>query len=246
MRVTNRIPMMCALMAGLIAAGARPAHAQAAPSLEDKTFINVSGGMQVQSRDVTSTNSFPLFDETATVTATPSIGSGFVFDVSVGRQVWSNLVLSLGVSTFHKSTDAPFTASIPNPAFFNQFTTVTGTATDFEQSIVQGNLIVTWIQPVNDKFDVAFFGGPSFLKVTQTIVSVDVVPATGAVTPKTSTESKNSAKAGMVGVDLLYKVNARYGAGFFVRYSGGEADLPSSPNQKVGGTQIGGGLRVRF
>jgi hypothetical protein len=181
------------------------------------------------------------------VTATPAIGHGFVFDASVGRQVWSNLVLSLGVSTFHQGgVDAPFTASIPNPAFFNQFTTVTGTAKDFEQSIVQGNLIVTWIQPVNDKFDVAFFGGPSFLKVTQTVVSVDVVPTTGAVTPKTSTESKNTLKAGTFGVDLLYKVNARYGAGFFVRYSGGEADLPSSPKQKVGGTQVGGGLRVRL
>ena len=104
----------------------------------------------------------------------------------------------------------------------------------------------TWARPVTDKFDVAVLFGPSFLHVSQTVASVDVAPGTLATTPTTAIESKNSGKAGMAGVDLLYKLNERYGAGFFVRYAGGEVDLPSAPNMKVGGIQAGLGLRWRF
>jgi hypothetical protein len=38
----------------------------------------------------------------------------------------------------------------------------------------------------------------------------------------------------------------RYGVGAFIRYAGATVDLPSVSDLKVGGFQIGGGLRVRF
>jgi len=38
----------------------------------------------------------------------------------------------------------------------------------------------------------------------------------------------------------------RIGAGVFIRYAGGSVDLPSAPDVKVGGFQIGVGARVRF
>jgi hypothetical protein len=37
-----------------------------------------------------------------------------------------------------------------------------------------------------------------------------------------------------------------YGAGLFLRYAGASVDLPSANNVKVGGVQLGGGLRLRF
>jgi hypothetical protein len=45
---------------------------------------------------------------------------------------------------------------------------------------------------------------------------------------------------------LIYRRNNRYGFGGFVRFLGGEVDLPSVPNMKVGGFEIGGGIRIRM
>ena len=41
-------------------------------------------------------------------------------------------------------------------------------------------------------------------------------------------------------------MNDRYSVGGFVRYAGGEVDLPSVAKLKIGGVQAGGGIRFRF
>ena len=59
----SRVPRVLVLMAGLTLAGASPARAQAGPPpLEGRTFVNVSVGMQVQSRSITAVHPFDLFE----------------------------------------------------------------------------------------------------------------------------------------------------------------------------------------
>lgn len=73
-----------------------------------------------------------------------------------------------------------------------------------------------------------------------------VAAGTQNVTPTSTSESGTTGKAGNVGLDLSYLVTTNYGIGAFIRYAGGELNLPTAPNLKVGGLQMGGGLRLRF
>ena len=107
------------------------------------------------------------------------------------------------------------------------------------------NLQAVWLQPITNKIDAAFFIGPSIIHVKQTIATATAVPGTQDISTDSATESKTTGKAGSVGVDFNYKINQRYGAGVFVRYLGGRADL-SSTKLTVGGAQVGVGLRVAF
>jgi hypothetical protein len=97
--------------------------------------------------------------------------------------------------------------------------------------------------PVGQRLEITGFAGPSFVHVSQEVASVTETEAATATVQK---QSKFTPKAGSAGVDLSYRVNERYSVGGFVRYLGGEVDLPAVPNLKIGGGQAGGGVRIRF
>ena len=72
-----------------------------------------------------------------------------------------------------------------------------------------------------------------------------LVPAGTQTVNVTSESQQATAKGGNVGVNLNYLVRPNYGAGVFIRYAGGTAKLAAG-SAKVGGLQLGGGLRLRF
>jgi hypothetical protein len=226
-------------------AAARAQAQQSAPA-ESQAFANVSVGGQFQTRTFSNSTSFALFNELATASDTQTVGGGVVLDVSAGFRVWHHLFVALGVSTFHGSSGATLAGSIPNPLIFGQPKASTATATGLGQTDVAVNLQVVWLQPVTDKLDVAIALGPSLIHVKQDIATPSVVAGTQDIASATTSESKSTGKGGSASLDVSYKVTSRYGAGVFVRYLGGEVDLPSAPKLKVGGLQVGAGLRVRF
>ena len=244
----TRIARVLLLLTGLTACASSVVRAQAPslPTIEDVAFVNVSVGVQAQTHTFSSNSSFPLYDETATVTAAPRVGRGFVVDVSGGRRVWRRLFGALGVSMAHANGDGSLVASIPDPLYFNRFATTTTPVSDLGQTTVAINLQAVWIAPLTDTIDVAFSFGPSLMHVKQDVPSVTVTTGTQKVSASTTSESKWTGKAGTVGVDLSVKLSSQYRAGLFVRWAGGEVDLPSAPKLKVGGVQVGGGLRLRF
>jgi hypothetical protein len=134
-------------------------------------------------------------------------------------------------------------ASIPNPVRFGQPTSVSATQSDLGQTDIGINLQVVWMQPLNDKFSVSIFGGPTLLHVKQ---DVGTLTATATPTASVDSESKTTGKAGNAGVAVTYKMTDRYDVGVFVRYSGGQVDLPAVSKLTVGGAQVGGMVCVRF
>ena len=86
--------MMLAIWAG----GGQKARAQ--DELVPTGFINIDAGAQPQRQTITATNSFPLYDETATVTVTQRIRNGAVYDVSGGMRIAHNLAAGVGFSQF--------------------------------------------------------------------------------------------------------------------------------------------------
>ena len=233
-----------AMIGGLALGSALPARAQT--SSDPSMFVSISGGGQLQSRDFSPTTTFTLFDETGFVTANQTVGTGFVFDASVGYRVWHRISAAIGVSTFHGTGTAAAIASVPNPLFRGKPSTKTFAPSDYgdlSQTDTAINFQAVWIKPLTDKLDLWFFIGPSVIRVKQDLASAT---ETAAATASVKTESKTTAKAGTIGVDLNYKLTDRYSVGGFVRYAGGEVDLPSAPKLKIGGAQAGGGIRVRF
>jgi len=236
-----------AMIAGLTLGTAFTARAQTPSTPADPSmFVSISGGGQLQSRSFSETTTFTLFNETGTVTANQTVGSGFVFDASVGYRVWRRLSVAVGISTFHGTGAAAAIVAVPDPLHFGRPTIKTFPASDYgdlSQTSTALNIQAVWIRPLTDKLDIWLFAGPSIIRVKQEIASATEVQNTTAATKN---ESATTAKAGTIGVDLSYRLNDRYSVGGFVRYAGGEVDLPSVTKLKVGGVQIGGGVRVRF
>lgn len=222
------------------------AHAQTPSPSDRNMFVSVSAGGQFQSRTFSSSTTFTLYGEPGAVAANQTVGAGFVFDASAGYRLWRRLSVAVGVSTFRGNGAAAAVAAVPNRLFFGKPNIKTFTASDYgdlSQTTAAINFQAVWMRPLTDKLDLWLSLGPSFIHVNQQIASatetLDALPAT-------NDESANTAKAGTAGVDLSYRLNERYSVGGFVRYAGGEVDLPSVPNLKVGGVQAGGGIRFQF
>jgi hypothetical protein len=233
-----------AMSGALILGTALTVQAQT-PQGEAPYHVNVSVGGLLQSHEFSPVTTFTLYNETGTVTANQTIGGGFVFDISGGYRVWRNVSGAIGVSTFNGSGEAAAIAAVPDPVLIGQPTLKEFAPSDFgdlSQTNVAVNFQAVWTRPINDRFDVAVFGGPSIIHVSQDLPSV--TPDASAL-PIVISESGTGA-GGNVGVDVAYRVNNRYRVGAFVRYLGGSVDLPSVEDLTVGGVEIAGGIRLRF
>lgn len=246
---------MWLVVAGMIViAGVSEAQAQIV-DWEDQVFASVNVGGQTQSHQFDSSLTFPLYDETGVVNASYDNGGGFLFDVRGGVRVWRNLGIGVGYSRFSNSTDVPVDASVPHPIFFDQPRNVSTAAAGLKHTELAIHIFALWMIPLSEKTDLAVFGGPTIFLVNQDLVSGVSIPLpesppfTPVVTPLTSEGSGNGVGLN-AGVDWTYMMTPRYGAGGFIRYSGGPSIGVSTDGQAVdvgvGGFQIGGGVRIRF
>jgi hypothetical protein len=242
-------------VAGMITlAGVSDAQAQVV-EWEDRAFVNVSAGAQTQSHQFDSSLTFPLYDETGVVDASYDNSGGFLFDVSGGARLRGNLGVGVGFTRFANTTDVPVQATVPHPIFFDQPRNVSTAASGLRHSEVAINIFALWMIPLSEKTDVAVFGGPSIFMVKQDLVSGVTIPQpetppfTPVVTPQVS-EGSGNAVGFNVGVDWTYLLTPQLGVGGFARFSGGPTADVSAGDQavdvRVGGFQIGAGVRVRF
>jgi hypothetical protein len=242
----NTTEVLALVAVGLFAAGSA-ANAQTEPP---QIFVGVNVGFQAHSHVFTSTDSFSVYDETATVASTQSVSNAFLFDVSGAYRVLDNLAVGVGVSTFGDSGDASMTAVVPHPLFFNSSRTVTAVSENLDRRETFINLQAILFLPVPDFMPddarIALVVGPTIMNVSQELVRSAIVPA-GTQNAVPAVESQSKTGVGFNGgFDLTYPVNPRYGVGAFVRYTGGKLDLDSVTDMKVGGFQAGVGLRVGF
>jgi len=215
----------------------------------DKGFITVNGGAQVGSHDLDTSTSFPLYDETATVSTTQKVKSGGFFDIGGAYHVWGkNLLAGLSVSHTSSDSNATLTSSIPDPIVFDKPRTVTSSQSGLKHSETVVHLAAIWMIPVAEKLDVGVFAGPSIFAVKQDTVStpLTVTEPGPTVTAPIASVSKTSFGANF-GVDVQYMIAKKWGVGGLARYSVASASIPgASKNLTVGGFQIGAGARLRF
>lgn len=228
-------------LAAALAVSAAPAAAQTTKNM----FVDVNVGVQAASRTFV-VDAFPIvYDERAILSTGHEVGSAGVFDVTGGYRVWRDLSIGLGFSYAAGSAEAEMTAGVPHPLFHDRRVETKHTV-DAKHSEKTFHVQAIWTIPVTDKMDASFSFGPSFVNVSQELATgIAVAAGTQNATPTTETQS-DTAKTFNIGADISYLLTPRYGVGGFIRYVGGEVELPSVPELKLGGFQIGGGARFRF
>jgi hypothetical protein len=237
-----------ALIAGLLLTGASAVHAQTlTPQPETGAYLTLAAGGQPQKRSFGSSGTFTSFGETGRFELNQNVGAGFLFDIGGGYQFMKHLAAGVSFWNVRSSSAVSGAASIPDPVFFGRFTTVTPTPeNDLHETTLGINVGIIYTMPIANRFDLAIGVGPTIIRSKLEVGTLAVTPNSTTVTLSTESESKTTAKAGHLSVDVTYRANEMYGVGLFVRYAGGEVDLPSLPKAKVGGLQLGGIVRYRF
>jgi opacity protein-like surface antigen len=235
------------LMAGLVLIGASAAHAQSAASQsETGAFLTLSVGAQTQKRSFDSGGTFTTFNEVGRYQVAQNIGAGALLDLGGGYQFTKHLGVGLSLWTSRSKSAAAAGAAIPDPLVFGRFTTVTTDNSDLKQTTFGANLFLTYTTRVANHMDLAISLGPTVVRTKLDVGGVTVTPSSQTIAFATSSQSKTTAKAGNLGLDLSYRVNSMYSVGIFARYAGGEVDLPAVQKFKVGATQAGALIRYRF
>jgi hypothetical protein len=246
-------------LAGLLTFGALILAASLAsaqgPAPFEFGYAHLNLGVQASSHDVNQDIGFPLYLETARIQTGGSGGGGVLFDIGGGVRVWRQLYGGLSFTRGSNTEDASLTASVPHPRAFDQFRTVSGTATGLTHTEQALHLQAMWRIPITTKFDISIGGGPTFYSVKQDLVSGITIaeigdPTTGVNLTGVTKERDSASTVGYnLGADGTYLLTERFGVGGFLRFTGGSVDLETGGNTvgiDVGGFQIGVGGRVRF
>jgi hypothetical protein len=247
---------VCALLAS---AGEAAAQSLQLQDWIDRGFFNFNVGFESTSGTLNDAVTFRLYDEDGTKSLETAVDSGAFVDFSVGGRVWRNVSVGLGYHREATTGQASVTASVPNPIFFNRNRNVALDVDDLHRSERAIHLQVGYMLVFDEKLSVHVFGGPSFFRLVQDVVSdvtfTEQPPAFTSVTATPAiTERKKSATGANIGADVSYMFydngSVKLGGGGFLRYSGATAGVPllgtAEIESDLGGLQIGFGARVRF
>jgi hypothetical protein len=219
-------------------------------------YLGFNGLYQTSSVTFEQESTFELYEEQATVSATHEIEPGPVWEISGGGRVYKNLGFGFAGSYFDQRNAAQVEATLPHPFFFEQPRTVSGEATELRHEEIGIHLDAMYLLPLTERFQITVFGGPSFFRLRQGLVSgvqlsesypYDEAQFTGV--DETLTEWQWSNVGYNVGVEASVYFSRYLGIGASIRHSDAdvEFDRPEGLLEvKVGGTQVGAGLRVRF
>ncbi len=223
------------------------------PAINERVFFSAGVLFQVTSNDFTDTATVRRNAENGQLETAYDVGGGLAFDVSGSYLVWKNLAVGVGLTLFSATTTTTIDAQVPHPFFFNQPRTVTGEI-DGDRSETAVHIQARWLVPINNKMTFTIFGGPSFFKLEQDIVSdfeySESYPFDTATFTRAVAASQSESAIGVnVGGDVAYFFSPNVGVGGTAQYSGAtvEMTLPSGTGDvKAGGFQVGGGIRLRF
>jgi hypothetical protein len=234
----------------------RPAQvARPAVRAVPRFFVAVNGGYQITGNDFDDGATFTEHQEAGRFDTAYIVDAGPTFDIAGGRSVWRNVSAAAGITRYSRSTPTTLTASVPHPFQFNAARSVEGTVGGLKRSELAVHIQARALFPV-ERFQVMVFGGPSFFRVTQGMVTdfdySESYPYDEAAFSRGVTTTVRKSKVGVhIGGDVAYYFTRELGIGFGLQYSGATAEIPSASagtttDVKAGGFQAGGGVRLRF
>ena len=225
---------------------------------DSRFYINVNGAFEPGSQTYADDGTFRLYDETGRLTVSSEVSSGAVLDFAAGAKVMGGFTLGLGFHRTSSSDPAAVSGAAPHPVFFDRprsFSQTLDALTRTEQAL---HLSLGYVVALGEKLDLHLTAGPSQFRFAQQVPGSVTIAETGSsfatVQATVATEQrKRNTWGGHVGADLSYPVfesgAASFRLGGFVRYAAASSEFQVVTNTvttKLGGVQIGGGVRVRF
>ena len=205
---------------------------------------------------------FTLFLENARLAAGyPKPNRGVGFDVGGGYLLTDRIGVGVSVSRTAHEGSASLAMTIPHPYFFDATADAVGTTSDELKRTETGVHVQLMVVPLDTgRFRVRIFGGPTFFRYNADMVQdilgrQQATPFSRAniveITDYEVVEVDSSGVGFNVGADVSYFFTRVFGVGGFARFARGSLtiDEPMSENEAtvtVGGTQLGGGIRLRF
>lgn len=245
-----------AIATALVCVTAAPAAAQI-PIRNDRWFVDIGAGLRLAPRTFEETVTPTIYDERGTVTTSHKVNDRLVkVDVAGGVRVAGDFGVGAAYSRFDAADAAQITARVPHPVLFNQPRLVTAVPEGLQHSESALHVMGFWSVALTDRIDVLLFAGPSFVTVSQDLVSGIAVapeaPPYAAVTiASTSVERASVTAVGFnAGADFTYFVTPAVGVGATLRLTNATADFTrhdgGASQMGVGGAQVAFGARLRF
>ncbi len=241
------IQKVTGLLAGIALCWAPASYAQSASPATERFFVNVNVGGQLADRSIASTAAPQLIHgETATMSSSQLVNRGMLIDVGGGVRVWGDLFVGVVLTRYQDTEDAQYTASVPDPLFFNRSKTSAGEVTGLNRTELGAALTVGMAFPLTDKLDVVPSVGAILISLEQDLVAGFSVPVGTQVVSIRTESQKGQAVGPYAAVDVIYGLTSKIGVGGYVRYAGAKVDLTTAKDQNVGGVMVGGGVRLKF
>jgi len=242
----------------MMALTAAEAGAQSWAPLGGRLIFSLNGGAQIGNQDIDRTTTFTLYDEPATVDFNQKIESGALLDIGGALRLKPTGGFGVGVTYTSLSSReaATITGSLPHPLVFDRLRTFTVTTDGLEHKEQAVHVQALWFLPFVEKVEFAVSAGPSFFTITQGFargVSFSENPPSFDTVTVDSVDVatlEESAVGFNLGADVTYSFTPMLGVGAMMRYTWATADFNLAEGQdaevKLGGFQIGAGLRLRF
>ena len=229
---------------------------QPQPPRQHTGFFNIDGGYRLGADDLTRT--FKAFSdvlaEEGTIASNYGDNAGWSLEVMIGHAVWRSLGVGVGGSYYLRKRSVAVDARVPHPFFFNQLRTATFDTEPLKAHEAAVHIPVVWMPAFGD-FRVLVFAGPSFFRLSQTVVTkvtlneqypYDTVGISGVTTE----ERKGSILGYHAGGDISYFFGPSVGVGGGVRYTRATIEFDSDENVTTvgiaGALEAVAGLRFRF
>lgn len=244
------------VVACLLQASVVPAAAQDAA----KAWIDVNFGTATASEDeYSSTRVIVVDSEAGAGSVVYGLPRGASFDVGGGYMFHPRVGLGVSLAGTAHEDSAGLGISIPHPIYFDA-SAVDATETDGVLTRAEGvwHLHAMFVAVDTPRVRVRMFGGPSYFRAEQDVVSAisydQVFQVFGRgnevnITSYRTESSVGTAWGAHVGVDVSVFFNRVFGLGAMFRVSRATTDIDDYGGEhavKVGGVQLGGGLRFRF
>jgi hypothetical protein len=231
-----------------------PSRRPLAPWAEHGDF-RVYGIYQSTSNGFSATTTLTRNVEPGSVTTSYRSEHPPVVDIGGRGLAAPHLAVGAAVTWMSRDTVADVSASLPHPFFFNALRTVSGVAADLPRQEVAVHGEVSGLVPLGRAAQLAVFAGPSYFHLRQSLV-IDVTANetypydTATFAGATTVEASRSKFGYNAGLDVSGRIARRIGVGFTARYSAARVQLPATAAEdvtvRVGGLQLGGGVRFGF
>ena len=200
---------------------------------------------------------YRAYGEQARFEAEHVIAPAAMIDAGGTLRVWRDLSVGAGYAALRTTGAATLSGAVPHPIRSGAFRALPPQALSFDHRERVAHVVVAWRMPIIERFDASFFLGPSFYSVTQGVVTNVTVREAGGppfaevrVDQVQVGEHTRNAVGGHVGVDVTYMPTRHVGFGLLLRYAAASVKLPSAGEGgvvlRVGGAEVGGGMRIRF